>query len=58
MNTTCSELFLLIVDLQILHKQPDEDMDIDETRDQMHTIYVEIPLLSEDVLGVLTDSDI
>lgn len=77
MNTTCLELFLLIVDLQILDKHPDEDMDmedtddrskentdkymenIDEIRDEMHILYVEMPLLSEeDVLSVLPDSDI
>lgn len=77
MNTTCFELFLLIVDLQILDKHPDEDMDmedtddrskentdkymenIDEIRDEMHILYVEMPLLSEeDVNSVLSDSDI
>lgn len=77
MNTTCFELFLLIVNLQILDKHPDEDMDmedtddrskentdkymenIDEIRDEMHILYVEIPQLSEeDVLSVLSDSDI
>lgn len=77
MNTTCFELFLLIVNLQILDKHPDEDMDmedtddrskentdkymenIDEIRDEMHILYVEIPQLSEeDVLSVLSDSDV
>lgn len=77
MNTTCLELFLLIVDLQILDKHPDEDMEmedtddrskentdkyvenIDEILDEMHILYVEMPLLSEDdVNSVVSDSDI